>query len=179
MTLIATRGLWQIAVHDDDGAATYLADEWLVWSAAAPAPSPRCRTGSARAVVEVRTTAGGARQRALVGGELCLDGSDARLIRVGQSSEVRRGAARTCPSRLRGLLIPGLPPEYAQPVLDGLVRVPAEWDAGGLLVVDRGAYDEVDSSAFAFELAGGLLALALLARLAGTDLDIAALDLPV
>jgi hypothetical protein len=89
------------------------------------------------------------------------------------------GAARTCPSRFGGALVPGLPPEFAQATLDGLVRVPAKWDSGGLLVVDRGAYDEVDSSSVAFELAGGLLVLALLARIDGTDLDVSVLDLPM
>jgi hypothetical protein len=85
------------------------------------------------------------------------------------------GAAKTCPSRLSRPLVPGLPPEFAQATLDGLVRVPVAWDSGGFLVVDRAGYDEVESSPVAFELAGGLLVLALLARLRGTDIDVSAL----
>ena len=85
------------------------------------------------------------------------------------------GAAKTCPSRLSRPLVPGLPPEFAQATLDGLVRVPSTWDSGGLLVVDRGGYDEVESVPVAFELAGGLLVLALLARLRGTDINVSTL----
>jgi hypothetical protein len=88
------------------------------------------------------------------------------------------GAAKTYASRLRGTLVPGLPPEFAQAALDGIVRVPAQWDSGGLIVVDRAAYDEVDSSPVAFEFASGLLVLALLGRLAGFDLDLSSVYLP-
>jgi hypothetical protein len=93
--------------------------------------------------------------RALMGGEIRLTGSEARVMKVGQSAEMTLGAARTCPSRFRGPLVPGLPPEFAQATLDGLVRASVEWHSGGFLLVDRGAYDEVDSSPVAFELAGG------------------------
>jgi hypothetical protein len=89
------------------------------------------------------------------------------------------GASRTYASLLKGVLVPGLPPEFAQATLDGVVRVPAHRDSGDLIVVDRAAYDEVDSSPVAFEFAGGLLVLALLARLAGSDLDLSGLVLPV
>jgi hypothetical protein len=78
--------------------------------------------------------------------------------------------------RFAGPLVPGLPSEFAQAALDGLVRCTSTWHSGGLLVVDRGAYDEVDSSPVAFEIAGGLLGLALLAELEGTKLDASALE---
>jgi hypothetical protein len=77
------------------------------------------------------------------------------------------------------MLVPGLPPEFAQAALDGLARVPAQWDSGGLIVVDRAAYDEVDSSPVAFEFASRLLVLTLLARLAGSDLDLSGVSLPL
>lgn len=46
-----------------------------------------------------------------------------------------------------------------------------------MLVVDRGADDEVESSPVAFELVAGILVLVLLARRRGTVLDVSAVDL--
>jgi hypothetical protein len=178
VTLLVRHGPWQIAVGDDDGAASYVVDDWLEWSDPDPGSPPESRTDTVRAMVEVRRGAGGVIPRALIGGEMRRTGRSARQVRVGQSSKMTLGAARTCASLFRGMLVPGLPPEFAQAALDGVVRVPAQWDSGDL-VVDRAAYDEVDSSPVAFEFAGGLLVLALLARLAGSDLDLSGVGLPV
>lgn len=173
MTALFTYVQWEVAVHNDEAAGTYLITNWLECSELAPAS--KSRLGSARAVVEVRRKAGGVLPRALVGGEIRLTGSETRLLKVGQSAQMTLGAAKTCPSLLGRALVPGLPPEFAQATLDGLMRVPTTWDSGGLLVVDRGGYDEVESSPVAFELAGGLLILALLAQLRGTEIDLSAL----
>jgi hypothetical protein len=165
VTLLVRHGPWQIAVGDDDGAAGYVVDDWLEWSDLDPGSSPESRTDTVRAIAEVRRGAGGVIPRALIGGEMRHTGRGARQVRVGQSSKMTLGAARTCASLFRGMLVPGLPPEFAQAALDG--------------VVDRAAYDEVDSSPVAFEFAGGLLVLALLARLAGSGLDLSGVGLPV
>lgn len=179
MTLLVRHGPWQIAVGDDDGGASYAVDDWLEWSEPDPGSPPESRTDTVRAVVEVRRAAGGVSPRALIGGEMRHSGHGARQVRVGQSSKMTLGAARTCASLVRGMLVPGLPPEFAQAALDGAVRVPARWGSGDLMVVDRAAYDEVDSSPAAFEFAGGILVLALIARLAGSDLDLSGVGLPV
>jgi hypothetical protein len=166
-------------VTDDDEMAAYLVDDWLEWSEAGP-PSAAVRgTSAARAVVEVRGRSGGVVPRAVVGGEMQPSDLGIQMFRVGQSAGMTLGAARTYLSRIGGALVPGLPPEFAQAVLDGLVRVPVQWDSGGVLVVDRGAYDEVDSSPVAFELAAGILVLVLLARWSGTVLDVSAVHMPM
>jgi hypothetical protein len=152
VTLLVRHGPWQIAVGDDDGAAGYLIDDWLEWSDPDPGPSPESRTDAVRAIVEVRRGAGGVIPRALLGGEMRHAGRGARQVRVGQSSTMTLGASRTYASLLKGVLVPGLPPEFAQATLDGVVRVPAHRDSGDLIVVDRAAYDEVDSSPVAFGL---------------------------
>lgn len=179
MTLLVRHGPWQIAVSDDDGAASYVVDDWLEWSDPDTGSPPESRTDTVRVIVEVRRGAGGMIPRALIGGEMRRTGHSARQVLVGQSSKMTLGAARTCASLFRGMLVAGLPPEFAQAALDGVVRVPAQRDSGYLIVVDRAAYDEVDSSPVAFEFAGGLLVLALLARLAGSDLDLSGVGLPV
>lgn len=178
MTLPVRRGPWQIAVGDDDCAASFVVDDWLEWSEPDSRSRPEIRADAVRAIVEVRQRGGGVVPRALIGGEMRLTGPDARQVRVGQSAGMTLGATKTYVSRLRGILVPGLPPEFAQATLDGIVRVPAQWDSGGLIIVDRAAYDEVDSSPVAFEFASGLLVLALFARLAGSDLDLSSVGLP-
>jgi hypothetical protein len=115
---------------------------------------------------------------AVVGGEIQPSHLSTRTFRVGQSAGLTLGTARTYPSKIWGALVRGLPPEFAQAVLDGLVRVPVQWDSDGGLVVDRGAYDEVGSSAVAFELAAGILVMVLLAKRRGTVLDVSAVRLP-
>jgi hypothetical protein len=178
MSPVVTNGAWQISVSDDDGVATYAVHDWVQWPETGPISIPASGTSAVRAVVEVRKRGGGVRPRAAVGGEL-RSSDGARVFRVGQSVAMTLGSAKTYPSKLSGTMVPGLPPEFAQAALGGLVRGRAQWSSGGLLVVDRGAYDEVDSSPVAFGLAAGMLLLALVARLDGTDLDVCAVDLPV
>jgi hypothetical protein len=91
---------------------------------------------------------------AVVGGEMQSSDLSTQVFRVGQSAGMTLGTARTYLSKIGGALVPGLPPEFAQAVLDGLVRVPVQWDSGGVLVV------------------------VLLARRCGTVLDVSAVRLP-
>jgi len=174
VTPVLVHGPWRVAVRDDEAAARYSIADWLEWSDRVAVEETE--SGRARAVVEVRRSGGGLLPLALVGGEMIRTGDDSRRIRVGQSSGMTLGSVKACRSAFGGSLVPGLPPEFAQATLDGAVRVPADWKSGAELVVDRGAYDEVDSAGVAFERAGGLLVLTLLARLDGSDLDASLLE---
>jgi hypothetical protein len=167
-----THDAWRVVVSDDDGGAAFPVDEWLERSF--PASALTAQRGTARAVVEVRRRAGGLIPRAVAGGEMRLRGEGKRSLRVGQSAAMTLGAQATYSSRIRGILVPGLPPAFANAVLDGLVAA-AAWESPGVLIVDRGAYDEVESAPLAFKLAADVLVLALLARLSGTELDLSSL----
>lgn len=124
-----------------------------------------------RAIVEVYRLVGGKSQRALIGGELRLAAHSGRNVRIGLSPGLTMGASATCQSNFSNALVPGLPAEFAEAALDGIVRFPAERPVGFLVIVDRAAYDEVNSSQVAYEFVGGLLMATLLARLHGSDLD--------
>src|SRR5580658_412874 len=84
--------------------------------------------------------------------------------------------APTCRSELANALVPGLPRDFAPATLTGIVKVPAQRPAGFIIVVDRAGYDEVDSSEIAFEFVGGLLLVALVMRLRGSDLNASTLE---
>jgi hypothetical protein len=122
-------------------------------------------------MVEVYRLVGGMSQRALIGGELQLTTRSDRNVQIGLSAGLTMGAKATCQSELANALVPELPAEFAEASLDGIVRLLMERPAGFLIVVDRAAYDEVNSSQVAYELAGGLLLAALMARLQGSHLD--------
>lgn len=178
MTAVLSRGPWKIIVSDDKSAASYPIGEWLEYSELAPDSSfPLERS---RAVVEVRRRAGGISPRALVGGQLSQTGENLRVIRVGQSGKLTLGELGTCSSGFENAtsLVPGMPPEFAQPVLDGLVENPSGLPVGGtLLVVDRSSYDEINSSAYAFRFASSVLLITLIMRMQGKDLCVSAMDL--
>lgn len=74
----------------------------------------------------------------------------------------------SCKSRLWTPLIPGLPDEFAQSVVDGFIRRPLP---AGRIVVDRAAFDPVESTPLAFELAAELLAIVLHAMLMGREVE--------
>jgi hypothetical protein len=169
MTFIGAHHSWRVAVSDENPTAAYDVKDWLEWPDAGPCDSNE--SARARAVIEVLRYDGGKRRRALVGGEIRLNSQNTRHIRVGQTSGLTLDGATTCHSELAKALVPGLPRDFAPATLSGIVEVPAERPAGFLIVVDRAGYDEVDSSEIAFEFAGGLLLVALLMRLQGSDLN--------
>ncbi|HET9731999.1 MAG TPA: hypothetical protein VFP54_04925 [Acidimicrobiales bacterium] len=106
--------------------------------------------------VEVRLRAGGMAPCALVGARfVSSDRADTELA-VGHSAELAEGVRPSCVGLLGRSLVSGLPKEFAEGVLNGLVRVEAPLPPGRLEVVAAG-YDDVDSSEFAFERAAGLL----------------------
>ena len=111
--------------------------------------------GRARAFVELVRRFGGLTARALVGGEF-TGGGDQVLIEV----SVMEGAGAARPVRShhlgRHLYAAGLPAEFADAVLQGLLLAGSEMPAG-ILVIDRGAVDDEGSSSAVFRQAAQLL----------------------
>jgi hypothetical protein len=174
MTFIGLCGEWRVALSDENSTAAYPIQNWLEWSEPASDDGPR--SAHARAVIEIHRFLGGMSQRAMIGGEIRVKSQATSVIRVGWSGELTLGAAKTCQSELSGALAPGLPSEFAQAALDGIIRVPDERRPGSVIIIDRAGYDEVDSSSVAFELAGGLLLVTLTERLRGMDLMLSTLE---
>jgi hypothetical protein len=108
-------------------------------------------------MVEVVRSAGGLVPRALVGGSFSPQGS-ALAIEVGSIGDLTEGSPRRCKSSFNHPLVTGLPEEFAQAALDGLARlVDSLILPPGVLRIHAAGYDEVESSAMAFERAGGAL----------------------
>ena len=90
-------------------------------------------------------------------------GTGPLVIRVAATGEYTLGGTRDLRSRLVRRLVSGLPLEYATVVLAEIARSAAELGfPGGIIEVNRGGYDEVDSSKFAFRKAAEFLTWALL-----------------
>lgn len=162
-------GIWALAVRAEHEAAAFiptgsLSDSELVDPSSSMAPG-------ARAVVELRAVAGGLRPRGLLGGEFAPRPGTEIMFRLGHSGALGLGAPATCPSVIGGqALVAGLPVEFAQAALDGLVRVQcAAALPAGVLSIDRGGYDEVESSQMVFERASGLLRCVLTALVVGEE----------
>jgi hypothetical protein len=118
-------------------------------------------------MVEILRQSGGMSPRALIGGTWTPRVDDGLLVEVGFSGR-GLGGVPTCVSVLSRPLVPGLPEEYAQPVVDALL------DAGlpsGRIVIDRAGHDPVDSSPSAFRAAAELLAVVLVAESVGGDVE--------
>lgn len=118
-------------------------------------PVERSGTTGQRAVVEIHRRIGGLPQRALIGGyfEPSDDGRLAIALELTRFQAVAEGA--TCPGQFGRNLARGIPGEFAPGVLTGCLQqnLPA-----GLLRLDRGAFDPVDSSIAAFSFAARVLA---------------------
>jgi len=128
---------------------------------------------SVRAVVDLVAVSGGIRPRALIGGEF-VPGAGSRLsIEVNHSGDLGWSASAGCPGLADGRpLVAGLPLEFAQAALDGLVRVTCDKPLpAGALSIDRAAHDEVDSSPIAFGKAAGVLRRVLASIENGEALD--------
>lgn len=121
-------------------------------------------------MVEVIRYVGGMAPRALIGGEFISNDDSAALdIEVGVSDYLGAGQPVTCASRLWRPLVPGLPPEFAEPALSGMLRIAVL--PPGDLRIDRAGNDEVDSSPHIFGLAAQALTVVLAATLRGDDLE--------
>lgn len=105
--------------------------------------------------------------RALLGGVFTPDGGKELLVEVFTSGRGSQGQP-TCESRLSSPLIPGLPDEFAHSVVGGLVGGRL---SGGRVIVDRAAFDPVESSPMAFGLAAGLLSVVLESLSEGRDVE--------
>lgn len=114
--------------------------------------------GPRRALVEVHRRVGGLPQRAVVGGMKSTTGSGYLVVEAGLSGESVAGEDRKYPGVFGRELSPGIPSEFAASVLRGLLTMRG---CAGLVEVDCGAFDVVESSGAAFELAATILAVAL------------------
>lgn len=118
-------------------------------------------------VVEIRRAGGGIMPWALVGAIYRPGAGDTLRFEVPHSGELSMVSASTCTGPLGRPLKAGLPIEFAQAVLDGLIRYePASNRPGQLRVVSAG-YDDAESSAYVFERAAALLKWVLLAEFQG------------
>lgn len=93
-----------------------------------------------RAVVEIVRHHGGLMPRALLGGTFTPSEDEADLLIEVQTSDGHSTGKPSCKSHLWTPLIPGLPDEFAQSVVDGFIRRPLP---AGRIVVDRAAFDPV------------------------------------
>ena len=117
---------------------------------------------SAEILAELRMPSSGVVPMAILGATY-QPAAGSLLIRVVSSGEYTPGGIPRLPSKLAEPLISGLPLEYATVVLDEIAKTTAEMGfPGGMIEVNRGGYDEVDSSEFAFRKTARFLTWALL-----------------
>jgi hypothetical protein len=109
--------------------------------------------------------------RALLGGSFAFDAARTETLVRLHTEELDITAERTdlCPSRIGRPLLCGLPVEFGEAALSGLLGSSEPRLPGGILVIDRAAHDPVDSSEFAFRIGGDFLVYILAARFSGTD----------
>lgn len=163
--MIVSVGTRRAAVGGDEPTASFGASRVLREATAVePGEAPG---NPARCVVEILRRGGGLMPRALLGGVYTPGGENELVIEVGSSGSSLAGAP-TCVSQLWRPLVPGLPDEFALPSVDGLLRSALP---PGLVVLDRAAFDPVESSPLAFELVAELLAIVLGAMSTGQDIE--------
>ncbi|MBD8060142.1 hypothetical protein IC607_14320 [Cellulomonas sp. JH27-2] len=153
------------AVLGDELTATF--DVIRTLRASVPGVPSEMPLQAVRCVVEMLRHGGGLMPRALLGGFYTPARAGEILIEVGASVSTA-AEIPTCASALGRPLVPGLPIEFARSVETGLLRSALP---PGIVVVDRGAFDPVESSPLAFELAAELLAVTLGAMSAGRDVE--------
>jgi hypothetical protein len=154
--MIMSLGTRQASVIGDELTASFAAVRTILESVQTKVSRDALRPG--RAVVEIVRHHGGMMPRALLGGAFTPSENKADLLVEVQTSGAGSSGKPSCKSQLWTPLIPGLPDEFAQSVVDGFIRRPLP---AGRVVVDRAAFDPVESSPLAFELAAELLATVL------------------
>lgn len=168
-TLVCSAGPWTVAILPGSVVGRFEPLGWVEDDDLAGTGGRR----QTRATVSVVRDMGGIRPRALVAGEFTPNSSGSFKVRVARSGELPEHADHDCPGLIGSDLVAGLPDEFAHTVVDGLVRFSPGLNRSGVLQVLGGGFDEVDSSAFAFEHAAGLLKWALLGlRSEGTTADL-------
>jgi len=113
-------------------------------------------------VLELRRNAGPVSPSGMIGGSYIPGKAEAAILSVGKTGDITTGAGLGYVSGIgkRGMVL-GLPDEFAESVMDGLIRVdPKSGVPAGRVVIDRAAYDEMDSSRSVFERLGGLFLIA-------------------
>ena len=171
MTTIEVARHGMAALLEDDDAAAFDAIEWR--RAQRPASGVVTDASDVRMMVEILRRFGGHAAAALLGGRFRPSAGGETMIEVGVG--VGYDAAdrsTTCSSELYRRFIVGLPDEFADGVMDGLLT--GELLPAGVLTIDRAGFSEIDSSAIAFRLTADLLVTALAARLAGESVEDAA-----
>ncbi|GAB3566857.1 hypothetical protein GCM10027405_26460 [Arthrobacter alkaliphilus] len=156
--MIIATGTRRVWIDQDGLGAAFVADR-IIHRSVPSWPNENFARPS-RAVVEILRFGGGLRPRALLGGVFQPSRAGELVVEVGATGKTVAGVS-SCASQLSSSMVPGLPDEFAQSVAGGLVARPLP---GGLIVVDRAAFDPVDSSPFAFFLAAELLAAVLEAK---------------
>jgi hypothetical protein len=99
----------------------------------------------------------------MLSGTYEFDASTSLEIQIAHSGDLASAPESDCTALLGRPLVSGLPSEFAEAALDGLVRFAPDTNRSGRLVIDGGGYDAADSSQFAFEHAAALLKWAILA----------------
>lgn len=163
--MIVSRGNRAAAVGVDEPGAAFAAASVVNRSLAAPVAT--ADVAEAQATVEVMRRGGGMRPRALLGGQYTPAPTQGLRVEVGLVGEPSFDEA-TCPSQLWKPLVPGLPEEFIDAVVQGLAEGGL---ASGVLLVNRGAYDPVESSNVAFRFAGALLASVVAASSSGQPVE--------
>jgi hypothetical protein len=153
--MIVAQGARNVAFRNDEPSAVYT----VQGLARREVPGSSEPGHEARAVVELSLALGGKRLRALLGANFLPDPSAVTTtFEVGTGLQLDWGATTSCVSELGSLLVPGLPSDFADAVLDGLCVASASSSLpSGTMHVDRAGHDEVDSSEKAFDLAARLL----------------------
>lgn len=154
----ASVGLWRAGVLVDESRCRFEPVGWL--SDADPAGQPLAASRSA--TLELRRAAGGVMPWALLGATYEPNDSGALTIRVAHSGEVASAPLHEGAGLLGRPLACGLPKEFAEATLDGLIPIrsgaqPLRTTRHRWRWLRRG-----DSSQFAFEHAASLLKWVLL-----------------
>lgn len=163
-------GIWSLAVEREHGPAAFTPVGTLHDVETAVASLEASQGHPLRAVVEVAALTGGVRPRGLIGGSFTPAATDQLALHVHHTGALGFGVPPDCPSLLSGRpLVVGLPAQFAEAAIDGLVRVTCRTSLpSGTLTVDRAGHDEVESSQVVFEKAAGILRCVLAAAHLGS-----------
>ena len=162
ITAIATSGPWRAAVALDSFGWGFPAVGWIEESAAVSDRAPRTVL---TATVEIRLRWSGINPCALLGGTFTHQEIPSLSLRVARAGATLGVDASDAGSEglLGQPLVKGIPDEFAAAVVRGLTSQ-VGLNRPGVLRVDKGGYDPVDSSRLAFERAAELLKWVLLAN---------------
>ena len=142
-------------------------------TASRPADGAATQQARVRALVEVQRRCGGMAPRAVLGGEFEVGAGAETIFEVsvgaGYDALVADGHAGLSAA---WPFFAGLPAEFAASTLRGLVDSSCAGSLPpGTLIVDRAAFDEVESANPVFAQASAALCCALAAKLHGLDVD--------